>query len=260
MTDDRARRLAAALLADRDARRPFGAFGHVDGIAGMDAAYDVQEALTELVLSRRDSRVAGHKVGLTSERMQRMCGVDRPIFGPVPSAGVRESGATVRLADHHRLGVECEICVRLADDFPGRLTALDEISRHIAAIHAAFELIDDREADYAALDPRMLAADGGWNAGVVLGPAAPPPADLAALAGRLEIDGRATDTGSGAEVLGNPLESVVHLARHLAARGSGLKGGDIVMTGAMIPTRFPAPGETYRFAVEGIGAVEAIFA
>jgi len=42
---------------------------------------------------------------------------------------------------------------------------------------------------------------------------------------------------------------------HLAANGGQLRRGDIVMTGSLVPTRFPAPGEDYRFAVTGIGEV-----
>ena len=45
------------------------------------------------------------------------------------------------------------------------------------------------------------------------------------------------------------------LFRSLAANGGRLRRGDIVMTGSLVPTRFPAVGEDYRFAVTGIGDV-----
>ena len=33
-------------------------------------------------------------------------------------------------------------------------------------------------------------------------------------------------------------------------------GGDVVLTGSLCPTRFPAAGEVFRFTLEGVGAVE----
>jgi 2-keto-4-pentenoate hydratase len=46
------------------------------------------------------------------------------------------------------------------------------------------------------------------------------------------------------------------LANHLAASGGGLKAGDIVMTGSVIPTRFPTEACSYRFDLSGVGSVE----
>lgn len=39
-------------------------------------------------------------------------------------------------------------------------------------------------------------------------------------------------------------------------KGQSLKSGEIVMTGSLVTTRFPTESETYRFELEGIGAVE----
>ncbi len=46
------------------------------------------------------------------------------------------------------------------------------------------------------------------------------------------------------------------LANALAAKGRNLRAGEIVMTGSLVTTRFPTESETYRFELEGIGAVE----
>jgi 2-keto-4-pentenoate hydratase len=56
-------------------------------------------------------------------------------------------------------------------------------------------------------------------------------------------------------VLGHPFGPLVWLAEHLAQTGEGLRAGDIVLTGSLVTTRFPAVTEAYEFAVDGLGSV-----
>jgi len=49
---------------------------------------------------------------------------------------------------------------------------------------------------------------------------------------------------------------VAWLASHLAAQGSGLRAGDIVMTGSIVTTKFPDRPASYRFDVRGLGSVD----
>jgi 2-keto-4-pentenoate hydratase len=48
----------------------------------------------------------------------------------------------------------------------------DHVANAIAAVMAAFDPVDDREADYTKLAAQVLIliADNAWNAGIVLGP------------------------------------------------------------------------------------------
>ena len=62
--------------------------------------------------------------------------------------------------------------------------------------------------------------------------------------------------GSGGDVLGHPFHPVAWLASHLAAQGSGLRAGDIVMTGSIVTTKFPDRPASYRFDVKGLGSVD----
>ena len=62
---------------------------------------------------------------------------------------------------------------------------------------AAFELIEDRNADYKSSKALSLIADNAWNGGIVLGAGKAPPAgsDLNGIAGRLLSNG--TEKGAG---------------------------------------------------------------
>ena len=83
--------------------------------------------------------------------------------------------------------------------------------------------------------------------------------DLAAARGSVELNGEKLDEGNGRDVLGHPFEPLRWLANHLSSQGETLHAGEIVSTGSLVTTRFPKPGEQYRFTVEGVGAVEVGF-
>ena len=57
-------------------------------------------------------------------------------------------------------------------------------------------------------------------------------------------------------MLGDPLNSVVWLARKLGQFGRAIRAGDVIMTGSFV-RQFPlAAGDSVRVAFSGIGNVE----
>jgi 2-keto-4-pentenoate hydratase len=224
---------------------------------GLDEAYGVQDAFVATLPGFR--RGAGYKIGLTSPAMQAMCGIAHPVYGELRADAIHASGHRIDLSDFVHLGLECEIAVKLARELP----AVSPLTRaHVlectAGVCAAFELVDDAHADYAALDAPSLVADNAWNAGVVLGPWQPVPADLPELQGRLALDGQEVDRGRVGDALSHPFDSVLWLAAELGRRGRRLGAGAIVMTGSIVKTRFAAPGQRWTYGVDGLGAVEVL--
>ena len=69
---------------------------------------------------------------------------------------------------------------------------------------------------------------------------------------RALVDGKPVAQGNGHLVLGNPLESLLWLARKLAASGEHLRAGDIVLTGTCTGITQVAAGQTFeaRFGEE----------
>ena len=61
--------------------------------------------------------------------------------------------------------------VRLKRDLvpEGGVPSLVEVAAAVDAVAPAIEIVDDRRADYRALDALSLIADNAWNAGIVLG-------------------------------------------------------------------------------------------
>jgi 2-keto-4-pentenoate hydratase len=252
--------LARLLLAEHASGTRFQPFAAAHGIGDLVSAYEAQDALVELMAQRTGTVRAGYKIGLTSARMQAMCGIPHPIAGVVLADRVRPSGARLDPDDYGRLGIEFEIAVRLGCDLPARNApyAMPEIAAALDAIAPAIEIVDDRGADYGALDPLSLVADNSWNAGIVLGAFVPHWPDLPSLAGTVTRNGTPLDRGTGADVLGHPFAPLVWLADHLGRRGLGLESGAIVLTGSIVTTKFPLRGETYGFELAGLGRVEVV--
>ena len=223
------------------------------------AAYAAQERLVRSTAGHRAWSRGGYKIGLTSLRMQQMCKIDSPIAGVIFRETIVPTGAALSAAAYGRLALEFEIGLVLGTGLGPRerpYTAAD-VAAAVASVCPAIEIIDDRNADYAALDVHALIAENSWNAGAVCGPAGAAIPDLAALEGTVRRDGEIIDRGAGRDVLGHPFNALAWLANHLNALGTELAAGELVMTGNLVTTKFVAPGETYRFELSGLGEVEA---
>jgi 2-keto-4-pentenoate hydratase len=221
----------------------------------MEEAYAVQDAFLATLPGLR--RGTGYKIGLTSPAMQAMCGIGHPVYGELRGEGIRASGSRIELAGFGRLGLECEIAVKLGRELPaGRELTRADVLQCADAVCVAFELVDDCHADYGTLDAASLVADNAWNAGAVLGPWQPVPAELAELRGSLQLQEQAIDGGRVGDALSHPFDSVLWLATELQRRGRRLPAGAIVLTGSIIRTRFPEPGQRWTYSVDGLGSIE----
>lgn len=250
--------VAEMLMREHAGGVTFKPFAAAFGIATADHAYAVQREYVRLQMQARGAGAAGYKIGLTSKRMQQMCGIDSPIAGVVLQDRVHASGASLRTAAYGRVGLEFEIAVRLARDLvpDGHALTLENVAAAVDGVCPAIEIIDDRGADYRNLDALSLIADNGWNGGIVLGAFTRPWPDLEAIEAVVSMDGQIIDRGFGRDVLGHPFHPVAWLATHLAEQGTRLRAGDIVMTGSLVTTKFPDRSCSYRYELTGCGAVE----
>lgn len=224
-------------------------------------AYAIQ---SEYVGMRAESlgQVTGYKIALTTPAMRAMVGLNDSIAGDMLDKTIRRGNARVRAADYVHLLVEFEIAVELAEDLPAIGAPYDRarVAQAVAAVMPALELADDRNADYSMLPANalMLIADNAWNEGAVLGDPVRDwsSVDLAGLRGVATVNGKPVGEGHGRDVMGHPLDALAWIANHLAARGFGLWRGDVVITGSLVTSKFPQPGDLLRFEAGELGAVE----
>jgi 2-keto-4-pentenoate hydratase len=227
------------------------------------AGYRVQRSLHDLLLPQKGT-LAGYKIGCTSRVMQEYLGIPHPCAGGVFEREIHQTDVRLNASDFVRVGVECEIAVRLARDLAPseRPFTGESIIEAIDACFPAIEIVDDRYAHWQTLGAPTLIADDFFAAGCVLGQPvvrthAP---DLAEVKGRAVLNGVEVGHGTGADVLGHPAHALAWLANHLAAEGRGLHAGQVVLTGSLVKTEWLKPGAHVVMELEGLGSVEARFA
>lgn len=228
-------------------------------LGDLDFAYAVQDHLISRWQHAGEGDIVGWKVGLTTPRMQAFAGIDQPIAGAILSRRRRHSGATLVSSQYVHLGIEAELAVCVGSAFlEVEEQHPNEVLNRLHSISAAFEIVEDRNADYRSLDAASLIADNSWNMGVVLG--APTPAQqIHCLTGRrgvLTRNGELSDQGRSEDCGGDPLRIVAWLAAHLARRGQPLQPHQWVLTGSIVTTKFPQQGDRLHFALEGLSPVE----
>jgi 2-keto-4-pentenoate hydratase len=258
-------RIRAAARTIASARRHRTPLPPLDAeVAPRDEAegYLIQAALADLLSPDFGAQV-GYKIGCTSAVMQEYLDIPHPCGGSVFARGVHESGASLRPVDFVRVGVECEIAVRLARDLAPSAAPFtaDAVARAVEAYLPAIEIVDDRYVDWQTLGVPTLVADDFFAAGCVLGKpvarsAAP---DLLEVVGRAVVNGDEAGRGTGADVLGHPHHALAWLANHLAAGGKGLRAGQIVLTGSLVKTVWLGAGDEVVMDLSGLGTVAMDF-
>ena len=253
----RVARIARHIFEGHERRRRFERLRGELAPASLEEAYAVQDEVHQLFRAAGWGELAGHKIALTSKPVQELCGVDQPAGGAIFARTVHRSPATVRLGDFMHLGLEFELGLRLGADLPpsGAPYTRDSVAHAVATCMPAFELIEDRGADYGNLDAASILTDKCWCGGVVLGPEVADwrRLDLASAPVELVWNGEVVDRGVTGAAMGHPFEGLAWLANLLAARGRARPAGELVITGSALKTRFPEAGDAITYRIEGLG-------
>jgi 2-keto-4-pentenoate hydratase len=209
------------------------------------------------MLALRDQAIAegvaplGWKAGFGSPAGLAKFGIDRPLVGFLTRDRLLPSGATVSVADWTNPMFEAEVAAHLSADIgPGATPA------------------------------EALAAVGGWSVAIELADVTPPPNDIEEiLAGNIfhrhvllgpVVDslplplsfsvlknGEEVAATSDPEALTGELGFVLaSMADTLADRGAGLRAGDVVITGSVIPPIAVVNGTTWLTRADQAGLSE----
>jgi 2-keto-4-pentenoate hydratase len=222
----------------------------------LQEAYAAQDRFVELS-STSSPPIAGYKIAVTSKVIQELVGISHPCLGVIRSGSIQTSPANLPVSAFQHVAIECEIAFKLKSKLDAVRSAQDRASviTLIESCHPAFEVLDDRHADYSKIDALSLIADNCWCAGVVLGPAITDWQSLALdeLTGTLQINGKTVGQGITRDALGHPLEGLAWIANTLIQQGKRLEAGMIVITGSIIATEFLSSDDAAVFDVERLG-------
>jgi 2-keto-4-pentenoate hydratase len=220
-----------------------------------EGAYAVQRINTD-VWRAAGRRIVGRKIGLTAKAVQAQLGVDQPDYGVLfDDMAVADRGQLLA-SRVLQPKAEAEVALILARDLDNPGATPDDVLTAADCAVAAIEIVDSRIADWKITFADTV-ADNGSSAFFVLGEERKPLAglDLYTCGMALEVNGALVSLGAGAACLGHPLNAAAWLARTLAAMGEGLKGGDVLLTGALGPMVTIRPGDAVEARIGGLGRV-----
>lgn len=232
-----------------------------DGLrpATLDEAYAVQaEVVTGLGLGA----TIGYKCACTSPIAQQALRIDRPVFGRLLDGSTSDDGSSLDPGRFVHRVVEAEVGFRLVDDvepIEGGHTA-ETIADFIGAALPAIEIVDYRYESWA-VGALSVAADNAIHGWWVHG--APVVdwrrIDLGQVPVTVERNGEVETTGSGANVLGHPLNVMAWLADELPRYGLRLRQGDLVTTGVTTDVFEAESGDRIVAHFDGLGSVAVDF-
>jgi len=244
----------AAALRGAYGKTPIEPFAARLGKGDVARAYRVQELNTRHWM-RAGRRMAGRKIGLTSEAVQKQLGVDQPDYGVLFE--------DMRVANGGRVGatllqprIEAEIALIMQSD----VTAAEAFEAAVGAVTPALEIVDSRVRDWRISIVDTI-ADNASSAAFVLSDArtVPQGVDLVNCTMRLYAGEELVSQGRGAACLGNPLRAGAWLAAKMIEVGRPLRAGDIVLSGALGPMVAMKQGTSYRAEIDGLGGVAVSF-
>lgn len=229
----------------------------------MDDAYAIQGEVVAAKVAAGDP-VIGWKIGLTSRAMQMALNIDIPDSGVLTRSMLFENGASVPAGRFIQPRIEAEIAFRMKEDIGGADVTRDQVLAATDYVSPALEILDTRvlRADPVTGQARKVfdtIADNAANAGIVVGDDLHDPENLRWVGAIVSRNATVEETGLGAGVLNDPVESVVWLARRMALYGNTIKAGQVILSGSFIrPIECP-PGTDIHADFGSFGRVDLSF-
>jgi 2-keto-4-pentenoate hydratase len=192
----------------------------------------------------------GWKAGFGSPAALAKLGIDRPLVGFLTRDRLLPSGATVSVADWTNPMFEAEVAAHLSADIgPGATPA-----GALAAVSGWSVAIELADVSPPPTDIEEILAGNIFHRHVLLGPV------VKSLSSRLSFsvlkDGEEVAATSDPEALTGELGFVLaSMADTLDACGAGLRAGDTVITGAVIPPMPVERGTTWLTQADLAGQV-----
>ena len=228
------------------------------------SAYAVADLVHAMRLAE-GARVVGRKIGFTNPAMWPQYGVSDPVWAHLYDTTVTylpdtsNTPAICSLRGFVQPKIEPEIIFHFHSAPPpgGDITA---VLACIDWVAHGFEMVQSHYPGWKFQAPDAI-ADWGMHGRLLVGK--PQAVDtlgadlqeaLAAFTLALSCDGKLRETGKGANVLGNPLQAVVHLIKVLASQlpHQSLQAGELVTTGTVTSAYSVQAGQIWQTDVKGI--------
>ncbi|WP_050469190.1 2-oxo-3-hexenedioate decarboxylase [Herbaspirillum chlorophenolicum] len=222
-------------------------------------AYAIQDEI-RAIKEARGVKVAGLKMGLTSQAKMRQMGVIDPIYGFITDYGSVADGGEIKTSELIHPKVEAEIAFVTKAPLKGPGCHVGTVLAATDFVLPAVEVIDSRYENFR-FDLKSVIADNTSSARYVLGGVhrTATGIDLKNLGVVLEKNGEVVATASGAAVLGHPAQSVAMLANMLGQRGREIPAGTLILTGGVTEAVAVEAGDVVSARFQHLGRVSMRF-
>lgn len=225
----------------------------------VEDSYEVQKKLVQMRLEDGE-KLIGMKIGLTSKAMQETIGIDVPDYGHLTDAMILLEGQPCKMEELIQPKVEGEIVFFLKKDLKGPGVTVADVYDAVEYVAPSIEIVDSRirSWDVTLID---TVADNGSSGKIVVGSRVVPITDVdMRLTGMtMEKNGELVNSGTTAEVWGNPAASVAWLANELSKYGIEMKAGSMVLSGAVTASPAAKAGDHFTVSFHGMGSVSVKF-
>jgi 2-keto-4-pentenoate hydratase len=242
------------LKASHEQQRLIDPVTYAIGRMTLDDAYTVQDRLCR----DRKEPVIGYKLAFASSAAQRRWNIDAPVSGRLFASGRVPEGGTLEAASFRKFMIEAEIAFIVAGDIRAPVTSVDALREQTASVHLALDIIDmPFSSENAPPTVEDIVCANAAASHVMLGEPMPA-SEATALSGfhiRMSHDGKDVYMGDSSAVMGDPWNAYLWLSRHLIQRGTPLKKGDIVLSGAVAAAYSGSAGRIQGDYVATAGAL-----
>ena len=222
-----------------------------------DEAYFIQNKV-HTSLNFGQDKVIGRKIGCTTKVMQKYLKIDHPCAGTLRKSNCFQSGDNLDMRTYTKVGVECEIAVKLKKDIPySDIFTKEDILTYIESIFPAIEIVDDRYDNWKSFTANHLIADDFFSAGCVLGREEfkVDIKNIELLRGTMYVNNKKIGEGLGKHILGNPLNALMWLASRKDIIGNFIPKNSIILLGSLVETYWVSRGDKVKINIEGMDNV-----
>ncbi len=219
----------------------------------LEDAYTIQYQSIHQRL-KRGEHLTGYKLGFTSKAKMEQMGVHDIIWGRLTNSMQRENNGSLNLDQFIHPRVEPEIAFLIAKDI-GQSINLKDVPHFIDGVAGALEIIDSRYENFK-FSLEDVIADNCSSSAYVIGEWHPPATNIQELNIQLQINKEVVQTGTSTAILGNPLLSLVEIAKMMERYGFVIPAGSVVLAGAATSAVYLKAGDQIEGQFESLGMVK----
>jgi 2-keto-4-pentenoate hydratase len=193
----------------------------------------------------------GWKLGFGAPTWLGKFGIPGPVVGYLPESRRHSPGSTVSVQGWENPVAEPEIALHIGSDVDDP----DRAAEAVSAVAPAIELADVHPPPENIAD---VVAGNIFHRGVILGEPDPSRAgaDITGLEAHITRDGTEEAVVTELEALtGELVSTLAHTARLLNAFGEGLRAGEVVIMGSVIPPIQISTGTEIGFRLEPLPTI-----